>query len=175
MVEGYYDRKRSTWLDGSLVFQTAQDIENQNKIGRAVERAWGPGVEVCRFPDLSLIDQYVCFNGRINYYMESKWRSHSVDDYETVWLASKKHLALFCAVISGLAERGMFMARFIEGVRWIDVMDIDATKQRIGGSKHKKEPVIDVPVQDMHPVRQRPDGTFALHPAPLYRDQRTTS
>ena len=89
---------------------------------------------------------------------ELKTRSHSSSQYRTVFLNVRKWLALLMAE-NGLGVPSVFVVRFTDCVKWIKIADIDGTKIRIGGckqivkSRNDIEPVIEVPVRSMLPLK----------------------
>lgn len=110
--------------------------------------------DIRHFGDLSPIDWYAVRSGRIVGVLELKSRAHEERKYPTVFLNVRKWLALSLASV-GLNVPAIFVAKFVDGVRWIKVQDVDASRIKIGGTKHivksssDIEPLIEVPIASM--------------------------
>lgn len=148
----YYDRETTTFLDGTPIFKTEEDERSESEISKAIEKVW-----VCKlhsFGRLSLIDWYAVRHGRPVGLLELKTRSHDSHKYETVFLNVRKWLALQMASC-GMGLPAIFVVRFTDGVRFISLADVDASRFSMGGLKHIKksrndiEPLIEIPVRDM--------------------------
>lgn len=93
-------------------------------------------------------------HGRLAGVLELKQRSHESTKYDTVYLNVRKWLALQLASV-GLKCPGIFVARFTDGLFWIPVQDIDASKVSISGcarvnkSRADVEPMIEVQISKM--------------------------
>jgi len=149
----YYRRAGERHVDGTLLFKKPEDDEAERTVARLVEQR--RGCEVRAFGALCAIDWYVMRAERLVGLLELKHRSHSSDRYPTVFLNVRKWLALLLAS-QGLGVPGVFIVKFTDGVRWINVADVDARHHRIGGCKRRVksvsdvEPVIEIPVSEMH-------------------------
>lgn len=146
----YYDREATAHLDGSPIFKTAADEASEQAVAEMLERAWGCTLR--SFGRLSVIDWYAERHGRLVGLAELKSRSHPAGKYPTVFLNVRKWLALMLGS-TGLGVPALFVVRFEDGVRWLPVADVDASRQRVGGcrrqvkSRSDVEPVIEVPIE----------------------------
>ncbi|WP_165253784.1 hypothetical protein, partial [Paludisphaera soli] len=107
------------------------------------------------------IDWYALRDGRIVAYVELKTRSHGPDAFPTVFLNQRKWLALTMSFVY-TAVPSIFAVRFAgDEVRWIEVDRIDARRLEIAGCRQlvkartDREPVIHVPIAEMHVLKTR--------------------
>lgn len=148
----YYARAGGRASDGTATYATDADRTSERDVARALEQAWA--CELRPFGSLAPVDWYALRHGRIVGIAELKSRSHAAGTHETVWLNVRKWLALHLASV-GMGVRGVFVVRFADDTRWIDVSDIDARRVRVAGcrrivkSASDVEPVIEVPVESM--------------------------
>lgn len=151
----YYARAGATNSDGTPIFATRNDAAAEAETARLVEEAWGARLH--KFGPLAPVDFYAIRDGRLVGVLEVKTRSHRSDRFPTVFLNVRKWLALRMASM-GLGVPAVFVARFEDGVRWIDVEQVDASTARMGGclrvvkAASDVEPVIEVPVAQMRPL-----------------------
>lgn len=149
----YYDREKIRHLDGTPVFANERDRANENSVAAIVEREWN--CELRRFGDLSPVDWFAVRAGRIVGVIELKSRTHSAEHFPTVFLNVRKWLALQLAA-SGLGTPAVFIVKFTDGIKWISLSELAVNEVRIAGcrelvkSRSDIEPVIEVPVDDMH-------------------------
>ena len=154
----YYDRTTTTHLDGSPIFKTDEDEQNEATIASTIEESWG--CKLHSFGRLSPIDWWAERDGRVVGVAELKSRSHSVGKYPTVFLNVRKWLALILAG-NGMGVPALFIVKWPDDARWIHVGTIDASMLRVGGcartvkSRSDVEPVIDVPIDAMISLKQR--------------------
>ena len=152
MNSGYYNRIAATFVDGSLIFKTEDDERSEDETAKAIESAWR--CECCSFGKLSPVDWFFVRAGRLVGVGELKTRTHESGKYKTVFLNVRKWLALSLAA-HGLGVPAVFVVRFTDVVKWIDVAGIDASMVRIGGctkivkSRNDIEPIIEVAVNAM--------------------------
>lgn len=148
----YYDRDGGTASDGSRTYANARDIENEVDTASLLMKAWG--VELRPFGPLAAVDWYALRHGRLVGVAELKTRSHATTAHDTVWLNVRKWLALQLSAV-GLGVRAVYVVRFSDDTRWIDVGDIDASRVRLAGCRRTVkassdvEPVIEIPVNFM--------------------------
>lgn len=148
----YYDRSQITHLDGTPIFQTAEDQASEAYVAEVLASKWR--CQIQSFGALSPVDWFAARDGRLVGVLELKSRGHPAAKYPTVFLNVRKWLALSLASI-GLGCPAIFVVRFSDSIRWIPLIDIDAGAQRIGGcsrlvkSGNDIEPVIDVPILGM--------------------------
>lgn len=151
----YYDRRPTTHVDGTQIFQTAEDQEAENATAAMLEKRFD--CQLRRFGMLAPVDWYATRHGRLIGVLEFKTRSHSSGAYSTVFLNVRKWLALSLASV-GLNVPAVFVVRFTDGIRWIRLDLVDATKNRIAGTVHlvksrnDQEPIIDVPIAAMRVI-----------------------
>jgi hypothetical protein len=152
----YYDRSNVRHIDGTHVFATAEDSRNELEVAAVLREVWG--CELHRFGALSPVDWYSARDGRVSGLLELKSRTHRHDQYPTVFLNVRKWLALSMGAV-GLGVPAGFVVRFTDGVAWIPIADVDASRQRIGGcsgrvkSRSDVEPVIEIPVASLRVLR----------------------
>jgi hypothetical protein len=150
----YYSRQPATHMDGSLIFQTAEDRAVEKSVAQLVETAWQCNVKP--FGALSTVDWFAEENGRMVGVLELKNRAHASTKYPTVFLNVRKWLALQLAAI-GLGCPAIFVVKFEDGVFWIPIADVDATNHRISGCSQARavravsqvEPIIEVDISAM--------------------------
>jgi hypothetical protein len=148
----YYDRAGTVHVDGSPLFKTADDEAAEHSVAARLESAWS--CEVRSFGRLAPLDWYAVRDGRLVGVLELKTRSHEATKYATVFLNVRKYLALMLGAV-GLGVPAIFVAHFVDDLRWVNVATIDGTAHRIGGcvrlvkSRSDVEPVIEVPVASM--------------------------
>jgi hypothetical protein len=148
----YADRQNVVYLDGTRIFQTAEDRRNEEEIAALVAEAWK--CRVAYFGALSPIDWYAERFGRMVGLLELKGRTHASHHFATVFLNVRKWLALTIGSM-GMNCPAVFVVRFTDQVRWIPLTSIDAAKHRIAGCAHivknqnDIEPVIEVPIRNM--------------------------
>lgn len=151
-MSDYYARKSSTFVDGSEIFKSAEDEASESEIASILEKTWK--CECRGFGKLAPLDWFFVRNGRLVGIGELKTRSHKSDKYTTVFLNSRKWLALLFGSI-GLGVPAVFVVRFEDCVMWINASEIDSTRLRIGGckqivkSRNDVEPVIEVVIKEM--------------------------
>ena len=148
----YYDRA-GTVVDGRPAFANAEDKANEEATRQAIEAAWG--AELKRYGGhFDAIDWYAVKGGKIAAHVEMKARSHDASKYPTVFLNFRKWHALLMAW-QYTGKPSLFVVRFQDSIRWIDVSRVDARRIRMGGcarivkAKSDIEPVIEIPIAEM--------------------------
>lgn len=154
----YYDR-RPTTIDGQSAFANAHDKANEEDVRAAIESAWG--VEIRRYGGhFDAIDFYALRGQKIAAHLELKSRTHESTKYPTVFLNVRKWMALTMTWLN-MGVPSLFIVRFTNEIRWIDVKNVDARNIRLGGcsrvvkAKSDIEPVIEVPIGQMNTLRKR--------------------
>lgn len=148
----YYNRATTTHIDGTPVFATDSDRNNQHDTAHQIEQEWR--CQLHEFGALSPIDYYATRAGRLAGLLEIKARTHTTTTHPTVYLNVRKWLALTLGE-AGLGCPAVYVVRFTDQTCWIRVADIDATHHRIAGcreivkARSDIEPVIAVPVATM--------------------------
>jgi hypothetical protein len=148
----YYSRTQSIHTDGTPILKTADDERIETETAALLGAAWS--CELRSFGKLAPLDWFAVRHGRLVSVLELKSRSHASDTYPTVFLNVRKWLALTLAS-TGLGVPALFVARFTDGVRWVNVAEVDASRVRMGGcrrhfaSRADIEPVIEVAVAGM--------------------------
>lgn len=157
MSEDYYGRKPNA--DGS--FEKPDDRRAQIEVGEILSKAWRCVMH--RYPQFSPIDWYGERNGKIVCFAELKTRTHGKGEYPTVFLNVRKWLALqIQQIASGVPS--FYIVRFTDSIRWIQINDVDASQMRMGGCVRRvksdcdHEPVIEVPVDVMKPLKKREES-----------------
>jgi hypothetical protein len=83
-MNDYYNRNAIVHLDGTRVFQSAEDQRNEREIAATLEKTWG--CRIAAFGALSPIDWYAERHGRLVGLLEMKSRHHAHDLYEGAFL-----------------------------------------------------------------------------------------
>jgi hypothetical protein len=149
----YYERKPTVHLDGTPVFQNAEDGAAEQSIATALEQRWSCNIR--SFGALSPVDWYAERYGRLVGVLELKARTHAHRTHATVFLNVRKWLALSLASV-GLGCPALFVVRFTDRICWTRLHEIDTSRHRIGGclrivkSVNDIEPIIEVSVASMH-------------------------
>ena len=137
--------------DGTPLHASDYDKRYEHETAQLLAKAWN--CEVRPVGPLCPIDYYALRDGRLVGLIEIKRRYHPVGTYPTVYLNLRKWLALQLAALSGGAP--VFVVRWDDETRYIDVREVDASKITVGGetavikSHTDIEPVILVPVANM--------------------------
>jgi len=148
----YYAREQTTHLDGSLVFHSPEDEQNESAIAAELAAAWQ--CHIYAFGALCPVDWYAERHGRLVGLLELKTRSHIAAHFPTVFLSLRKWLALMMASL-GTGVPALFIVRFADGTRWIRLADVEAHvltirgTHRIAKTRSDREPLIEVPVDAM--------------------------
>jgi hypothetical protein len=155
MTTLYSDRTALVHVDGTTIFKTDEDDEVERQVAVVLAEAWK--CEVKSFGRIAVIDWWFGRDGRLVGIGELKSRSHASTKYPTVFLNVRKWLALTLGSI-GLGVPAMFVVQFTDGLRFINVAKIDATRNMIGGCKEIKkardvEPMIEVDVAKMNVLK----------------------
>ena len=152
----YYKRNAAQFVDGSPIFKTAADEKSEDQIAAVIEKAWQ--CECGSFGKLAPVDWFFVRDGRLIGVGELKTRTHNSKQFGTVFLNVRKWLALLLAS-NGLGVPSIFVVRFTDTTKWIDVAMINAKSVAIGGcskivkSRNDIEPVIKVPVDQMAVIK----------------------
>lgn len=158
MTEGYYGREGSIHTDGTPLFQEPGDRKREAEVSELLSSAWS--CDVHPFGVLAPLDYFATRHGRLSAVIEIKCRSHNETAFETVFLNLRKWLALGLAQV-GMGVPAFFVVQFRNSVRYARWDEIDARNFSIGGcsdivkSHSDIEPLIEVSVPDMTPVRIR--------------------
>lgn len=152
MDSEYYSRNRSVNSDGTPLYCADADISHEREVACQIEKAWG--CELHAFGKLCPVDYYAVRDGRFVGVVEIKSRSHSSDKYPTVFINVRKWLSLMlCHTAMGCPA--VYVVKFTDVIRWIDVNAIDARAIEIGGcrqlvkSSSDIEPVVHVEISSM--------------------------
>ena len=155
---GYYDRQITYALDGARLFATPEDRRIEDEVAFLIGQYWQ--CELRRFGGLTAIDWYAIRDQRLIGIAEFKSRAHESTRYDTVWLNVRKWLALTMAS-AGLGVPALFIVKFTDVIKTIRIADVDARRVRMGGCGQSRmidavndiEPVIDVPIKEMHVLK----------------------
>lgn len=138
------------------------DKDNQNEIEVAnwLSRCWK--CEIKRFGTLNGIDWYIEKHERLIAIAELRCRPYSYAKYPNAFMDISKWSMLICSGL-GLSVPALYIVRYSDQVRWIEVRNIDATKHTITGRRDRKpsgivgnavRPAIIIPVNQMVPVTE---------------------
>ena len=136
-----------------MIFTTPRDTANELEVAAALERVWN--CQIYAFGPMTPLDFYALRDGCLAAVLECKTRSHASDLYPTVFLSVRKWLALTLAE-AGLGVPGVFVVRFVDGIRWVHVHDVDGSAVTMAGTRSDVigragvEPVVLVPIDRMH-------------------------
>lgn len=158
MSTAYYQRTPSV-IDGREAFANAGDKANEEHVRAVLEAAW----DVTLHPyggHFTPIDMYAVRDGKPVANVEVKCRTHASDKYATIYLNFRKwHQLIVPWVFTGLPS--IFVVKFVNEIRFIDVAKVDARNVRVGGcsrvvkAKSDIEPVIEIPIREMGVIRPR--------------------
>jgi hypothetical protein len=134
------------------LFRSMKDAENEAAVADILADAWD--CDVHSFGGKDHIDFYAVRDNATVAFMELKVRKNSSTTYPTVFLALRKWLSLYIAHIhTGLPC--IFVVKFTDGIRFINVKDVDLRNRlTYGGNSRKQawndtEPLIEVPIDEM--------------------------
>jgi hypothetical protein len=148
----YYEREATMTEDGKKSFTTEEDMMNEELVADILREKWR--CELHSFGTFAPIDWYAVRDNQMTALIELKSRSHSAQEYPTVFLNVRKWLALTFSSM-GLRVPAIFVVKFSDEVRWIDVAKINTENHKMGGTLSKVksvtdvEPVLEIPVGDM--------------------------
>lgn len=152
MAENYYDRTVSINTDGTPLFAIDYDKSSEDELRKYLGDKWH--CHIYPFGRLCPIDFYAIKDGRIVGLLELKTRHHQSGKYSTVFLNFRKWTALIMGKI-GMGVPALFVVKFDDSVKYIEIGNVDATKIRMGGtngivkSHTDVEPVIEVDINLM--------------------------
>lgn len=159
----HYQRTSTRAPNGLLRFATPQDRQSEQETALLLGRLWN--CEIKSFGLLSPVDFFAVREGLLIGVLELKTRTHASTTFNTVFLNLRKWGSLMLYHF-GLGCPALYVIRFTDGYRWISITEVDASKWTIGGTKtivksHTDiEPVILVPVDQMHPIFTPRDADF---------------
>lgn len=134
-----------------MVFNRGLDRENERVVAAQMEAAFKCTVH--DFGSLNDVDFWLEKDGALAAYVEMKTRTQSSTKFPTVYLSIRKWLAMNLLSV-GVEVPCLFVVKFSDEVRWINLKDVDARSTHIcERSDHRaandREPVVLVPVSDM--------------------------
>lgn len=137
--------------DGTRILYAVTDTTAEEATRQQLETAWRCTLHP--FGPLCAIDWYATRHGRLAAVLELKIRSHTRVTYPTLYLSVRKWLALTLAS-NGLGCPAFFVARFLDGIGYVRIGDVDASRHVIGGRERQRtaydtEPLIEVPVSQL--------------------------
>lgn len=141
----------------SPVYATDADRRRQAEVARILDAAWG--CEHYEFAAFFPIDWYAVKAAQVIGVSELKCRNIPHDEFSTVFFSVRKWIALNMAQI-GLGVPAVFVVRFTDEIRWIRV-GLNMGELTLGGTDNGiigragKEPVIEVPIDEMRVVRSK--------------------
>jgi hypothetical protein len=138
---------------------TLEDVCVQDEVAELLAAAWRCDVHGFRDP-YSPLDYWLERDGKLCGFAELKARSHSIERFPTVYLASRKWLALELA-----GERhdvaAVFVCKFTDRLCWIRATDVDAARHTIvarvrePAGANDREPVIEIPTSALNTIADR--------------------
>jgi hypothetical protein len=152
MNSEYYQKHHQHNSDGTLLRQSPSDEAAEREIAASLEAKWS--CQLHKLAALSPVDYYAVRDGRIKSVIEIKDRAITSTQYETVFLSVRKWLSLLLAS-TGLNVPALYVVRFLDGIRWVNVSAVSAANIQIGGEKNygtrsgRHEPIILVPIKQM--------------------------
>jgi hypothetical protein len=148
----YYDRKRLTHIDGTAIFKSPEDRARERAIADRIEKVWD--CKIVEFAALAPIDFYAKRVGRVVGVLELKDRDHTRTEYPTVYLNVRKWLGLLLTNI-GLGVPALFVVQFKDFIGGVSVTAVDPKRLSIAGARDNKEPVIEVPIKQLRPLKKK--------------------
>lgn len=150
----YYAKTSRANSDGTPFFEDAEDDKSEKEVAASVEAIWK--CEMRRFPRMSPLDWYSVRNERFVGLAELKTRSHDHDHFPTVYLNLRKWLSMKFAAFC-LNVPAVFIVRFVDGIWWIRLDEIDGCPINLSGCVYDREvkfcsdrePVIEIPITRM--------------------------
>ena len=141
-----------------MAFEDARDRAKEAEVAAQMSAAFKCLVH--DFGSLNDVDFWLEKNGKLAAYAELKCRDILSTKHEDVFLSVRKWLAL-TLLKTGPGVPCLFVVKFSDEVRWIDINDIDASRTEICERKdhraaNDREPVILVPVVDMKTLPNLP-------------------
>lgn len=135
-----------------MPFQTETDLRWQEAVGRRLHEVWGATLH--SFGPMDEVDGWVERKGEVWAVCEIKRRRVPADRYPTIWVALRKWTSLMM-IGQGFGVPGLFIVHYDDGIKWIEAKDCVRYKVVIGGRDDRgvpndHEPVIDVPVGELH-------------------------
>lgn len=134
----------------------AIDSSRERETAAALESAWQ--CELVPFGTFAPVDYYATRDGRPLAVIEIKGRNAESSARPTVFITVQKWLALHMASV-GLNIAAVFVMRFTNEIRWINISHIDARRIRLAGRTDRQgfrndiEPVIDFEVARMSTLK----------------------
>jgi hypothetical protein len=148
----YEERTHTVNEQGLRGFASQSDRDAEDHAAAILERRWS--LKLHRYEPFDEIDWYGSRNGMTVAFIELKTRSHGSDQFPTVFMNYRKYLALLMSW-QATGHKCLFVVQFTDGIRAVNVLDIDASQlplrgcRRIVKSPLDIEPVIEVPVSSM--------------------------
>jgi hypothetical protein len=119
----YYHRSPARNSNGAPIFTNAEDRAHELETRHLLENLWN--CEIKPFGLLSPVDFFALRDGMLVGVLELKSRSHASTTYSTVFLNVRKWGSLMLYHL-GLGCPALFVVRFTDEYRWINVLEIDA-------------------------------------------------
>jgi hypothetical protein len=133
------------------IFQTEADTANERAVAEILSEKFG--CEIRSFGGRSEVDMYAVRDGRMAAVIELKTRKNSSTTYPTVFLSMRKYVDLR-AFSHLFGVPAIFVVMYDDGIRYIDIGDVDTSRHIMGGNSRNKayndiEPLIEVPVESL--------------------------
>jgi hypothetical protein len=131
-----------------MTFRSAADAAIEQEVADTLAVAWA--CEIRSYGGKDHIDYYAIRDEETVAFMELKARKVPHNKYPTVFLALRKWIALALVTV-GTGKPAFYIVRFTDGIRYINVMDVDPKRLSIGGNSRNRaandiEVMIEVPI-----------------------------
>lgn len=159
----YYQRKPTYTPSGIPLLSNALDMSYEDEARQILGYLWN--CEIKPFGRLSPVDFFALREGALVGVLELKSRTHASTTYPTVYLNLRKWGSLMLYHL-GMGCPALFVVRFTDGFRWINITSVDATQMKIAGTRRivkshtDIEPIILVPVKAMETLAGAQEGIF---------------
>lgn len=157
-MNSWQDRGPTTHIDGTLIFKTKQDTENEKAVASLVSEKFNCVTHA--IADMSPVDWVFLRHGRVVGVGELKIHRGHFKEHPTAILNLRKWLALLLAG-QGMAVPPIYVSQWSDWTGWVDVRKLDAhhvnvrmirCKPRGTDSPSNYEPCIMIPLEQFQEV-----------------------
>jgi hypothetical protein len=139
-----------------MKIESENDRQNELTAQQIIGARWGCTFR--SFGDLCSIDWTIHKAGRLVGVAEFKRRHRNIDDFKTVYLNVQKWLSLTFTAI-GLEVKAFFIVQFDDGVYFVDLANVDASRHRVCGRDDRSrgadvQPVIEIPTAQFKKIAE---------------------
>ena len=132
------------------------DRDHEDEVARRLEAAWG--MTLHHYALYDSLDYWAEKDGRMVAVVEVKAYNRAEGELPNAMMSLRKYLAL---LLTGVATgvHGLYVVRFTDSIRWIDVAMIDPMgRVKVGGRTDRNrptdvEPIVLIPIRTMGHVR----------------------